>query len=274
MNKRNFLDEILARRRKQVALDRANCDLEAFHRQALHAREGKPPHRLRTALANSGSVQIIGEFKRASPSRGVIRKDADVTETVALYESAGVCAVSVLTEPEFFRGSLDDLRQARAATELPILRKDFIIDNIQIDEAARAGADAILLIAAALDDTDLTRLRTLAEDEFGLDALVEVHTAEEMGRAANCGAKLIGVNNRNLQTFETSLETSEKLSSLAPEGVTLVSESGICSAADIKRLTDCGYNGFLIGERLMRAEDPVALIRSLRGLDIEEQCRA
>jgi indole-3-glycerol phosphate synthase len=188
----------------------------------------------------------------------------------ALYEVAGVCAISILTEPDFFDGSLDDLRQARAATKLPILRKDFIVDEYQIDEAAAARADAILLIVAALPDFELSRLRKHAEDELGLDALVEVHTTEDMKRATQAGAKLIGVNNRDLRTFTTSLETSAELAALAPVDATLVSESGISSPAQIKQLVRCGYNGFLIGESLMRAPNPAALIHSLRRTKIEE----
>ncbi len=183
---------------------------------------------------------------------------------IALYEAGGAAAISVLTEPEFFKGSLDDLKAARATTRLPILRKDFIVDEIQIVEAAAAGADAILLIVAALSDEELSRFRALAEEELGLDALVEVHDAAEMERAIQCGATLIGVNNRNLRTFATSLETSVELAALAPPGATLVSESGISSRADIVRLQECGYRGFLIGESLMRAADPVALLESLR----------
>ncbi len=182
---------------------------------------------------------------------------------IARYERGGACAISILTEPQFFRGSLDDLRQARALTELPILRKDFIVDEFQIYEAAAAGADAVLLIVAALTDAELSRFRELAEGELGLDALVEVHDAAEMERAAACGAKLIGVNNRDLRTFVTLLATSEALAPAAPAGSILVSESGISSRADIDRLRGCGYRGFLIGESLLRADDPAALLHSL-----------
>lgn len=270
MSKGNFLEEILARRRKQVAQDRAVCVPQILRREAERAREARSPHRLRSALQQSSGVKIIGEFKRASPSLGFIRRDAQVGPMIALYEKGGVCAISVLTEPDFFHGWLEDLRQARAVTALPILRKDFIVDEYQINEAAAAGADAILLIGAALTDSDLLRLRRFAEDELGLDALMEVHTAEEMQRASNCGATLIGVNNRDLRTFATSLETSVELAALAPADVTLVSESGISSRADIDRLNRCGYHGFLIGESLMRAADPAALISSLRRTEIKE----
>jgi len=260
---KNFLDEIVKRRRQQLATDRIT--------DVTRARVATTtPHHLRRALMEHEGINIIGEFKRASPSCGVIRENAQPAQNVTLYESAGVCAISVLTEPDYFRGSLEDLREARAVTRLPILRKDFIVDEFQIDEAAEAGADAILLIVAALRDEELTRLRRIAEDELGLDALVEVHTAEEMRRATLCGATLIGVNNRDLRTLTTSLETSAQLAEFAPAGATLVSESGLSSPADIARLRQCGYHGFLIGESLMRSADPVALIHSLRGIEKEE----
>lgn len=255
--KDNFLDEIVAVRRQQVAMDRTVA-------QAIHPPAGKGRRRLRGALRAEDGVAIIAEFKRASPSLGMIRGDANAAEMAALYETGGARAISVLTEPQYFKGSLEDLRAIRASTSLPILRKDFIVDEFQIEEAAAAGADAILLIVAALTDAELLRFRILAEDELGLDALVEVHHAEEMKRAATSGAKLIGVNNRDLRTFTTSLETSVQLAVLAPADATLVSESGISSAADIERLRRCGYRGFLIGESLMRAADPVALLESLR----------
>ncbi len=251
----NFLDKIVAARRAHIA---------ASERTVPEVRTRTPGRRLRAALRENEEVAIIAEFKRASPSLGEIRGDADPARMIALYEAGGARAISVLTEPEFFKGSLDDLRAARATTSLPILRKDFIVDQMQIMEAAAAGADAILLIVAALTEAELACFRTLAEEELGLDALVEVHDAGEMKRAIDCGAKLIGVNNRNLRTFQTSLETSVELASLAPPDMTLVSESGISSRADIERLRGCGYRGFLIGESLMRATDPVALLESLR----------
>ncbi len=232
-------------------------------RPTVPPRTGADAHRLRAALRDHDGVSIIAEFKRASPSLGEIRPDADLAQVIAQYESGGACAFSVLTEPTFFRGSLEDLRQARTLTARPILRKDFIVDEFQIHEAAAAGADAVLLIVAALTDAELLRFRILAEDELGLDALVEVHDAAEMQRAATCGARLIGVNNRDLRTFVTSLETSEALAPLAPAGALLISESGLRSRADIDRLRRCGYRGFLIGETLMRADDPAALLQSL-----------
>lgn len=259
----DFLEKIVAARRARVEADRAGRDEAELRAQAALLRSGQATQRLRSALRSGSDVAIIAEFKRASPSLGEIRPGADPAQVVALYEAGGAAAISVLTEPEFFKGSLDDLRAARAVTRLPILRKDFIFDEIQIVEAAAGGADAVLLIVAVLSDEDLARFRDLAE-ELGLDALVEVHDVDEMERATQCGATLIGVNNRNLRTFQTSLETSIELAALAPADTTLVSESGIASRADVERLEGCGYRGFLIGESLMRAADPVALLESLR----------
>jgi indole-3-glycerol phosphate synthase len=174
--------------------------------------------------------------------------------------------MSVLTEEDYFAGSLDDLRQVKAVVDLPVLRKDFIVDEYQVYESAAAGADAILLIVAVLDDEELLRLRRLAEDELYMDALVEVHTSDEMKRAAACGAKLIGVNNRDLRTFEVSLDTSLRLAREAPAEAVLISESGLKNSDDLRCLYDAGYRGFLIGETLMRAEDPEQALRSFRGL--------
>lgn len=222
------------------------------------------PHAFFRALQRD-SVNIIAEFKRRSPSKGVIREDANPIEIARAYQAGGAVAMSVLTEEDYFDGSLDDLRQVKSTIDLPVLRKDFIVDEYQVYESAVAGADAILLIVAVLDDELLARLRRLAEDELHMDALVEVHTSEEMRRAVACGAKLIGVNNRDLRTFEVSLETSLSLAREAPAGALLISESGLNNAADLQRLYDAGYRGFLIGETLMRAEDPAAALRSLRG---------
>lgn len=255
----SFLEQILVRRRDDV---RALVPPPVMRTRS--------PHRFSSALRRSGT-NIIAEFKRASPSLGPIRLDAKIEEVVRLYQSAGARALSILTEPNFFGGSLDDLRHARAITDLPILRKDFIVDERQIEEAAAAGADAILLIVAALSDGELQRFGEHA-DELGLDALVEVHTADEMRRAASSGAKLIGVNNRDLRSFKTSLETSERMAELAPPGTLLVTESGITSRTDVERLARCGYSGFLIGESLMRAADPAASIRSLRGEPLIKIC--
>jgi indole-3-glycerol phosphate synthase len=193
----------------------------------------------------------------------VIRNGADPAQIACEYASAGAAAISVLTEENYFNGSLDDLRAIRSAVGLPLLRKDFLFDEYQIYEAASAGADAILLIVAALDDASLASLREIAEEELGLDALIEVHDESEMKRAAHCGANFIGVNNRDLRTFEVSLDTSLKLADRAPEHAILISESGLRTADDLLRLKDVGYRGFLIGESLMRAESPREALAAL-----------
>jgi indole-3-glycerol phosphate synthase len=209
-------------------------------------------------------VNIIAEFKRASPSKGEIRAGASVAETVRAYERGGATAVSVLTEEDYFRGSLRDLQEAKACTRLPVLRKDFVFDEYQVFESAAAGADALLLIVAALEDDVLGSLLRVTE-ELGLDALVEVHTAAELERATVAGAHIVGVNNRDLRTFDVSLQTSIELAGRAPAGMLLVSESGLRGAGDVDRLRACGFRAFLVGETLMRAENPEAALRYLAG---------
>ena len=249
----SILSEIVDRKRQRVEQAKQAIPLEAVESGS---------HRFRDALLRDG-INIIAEFKRRSPSKGVIRANADLNQIVKRYEAGGASAISVLTEEDYFSGSLDDLRNAKSIIDLPVLRKDFIVDEYQVYESAAAGADAVLLIVAALDNARLSFLRNLAEERLGMDALVEVHDAEEMKRAAACGAKLIGVNNRNLHTFDVSLETSLSLVSAAPKDALLISESGLKTAADLSRLRDAGYRGFLIGESLMRSDNPEAALREL-----------
>ena len=251
----SFLSEIIERKRQRLASAKRTIPFDNFERRS-------DPHRFRQALLNDG-INIIAEFKRRSPSKGVIRADADLEQIARSYEAGGAAAISVLTEEDYFSGSLDDLRTIKSIVDLPVLRKDFIFDDYQIYESAAAGADAVLLIVAALDDEKLVSLRRLAEDSLGLDALVEVHTREEMQRAIACGANVIGVNNRNLHTFEVSIETSLSLAKEAPPGTVLISESGLNNSTDLARLRDAGYHGFLIGESLMRSENPGAALRDL-----------
>jgi len=261
---KNIFSQILDRKRKAVAQLRADPSSRNFRECALEFRKNANPHRLLQALkADSRRPNIIAEFKRRSPSAGIIRDDLTVGEIVHCYERGGACAISILTDVEYFGGSIADLRAARSATNLPLLRKDFIIDPIQIFEAAIAGADAVLLIVAALDDASLQELRSLAEDELRLDALVEVHTSEELRRALNAGAKFIGVNNRDLRAFQISLNTSERLIAEVPRGRILISESGLQSAESLLRLRKVGFRGFLVGEALMRAPDPETALRNL-----------
>ena len=255
------LSEIIAKKRERVAAAKETVPLERMRDLAYEARRGAKPHALLNALRAEG-INVIAEFKRRSPSKGMIRADANLTEIAQSYRAGGAVAISVLTEEDYFAGSLDDLRRVKATVELPTLRKDFLFEEYQVYESAAAGADALLLIVAALDDELLSRLRGLAEDELGIDALVEVHTSDEMKRAAACGANLIGVNNRDLRTFEVSLETSISLADKAPGGAVLISESGLHSSQDLQRLRQAGYHGFLIGETLMRSADPENALRS------------
>ncbi|MBD0370601.1 MAG: indole-3-glycerol phosphate synthase TrpC [Pyrinomonadaceae bacterium] len=259
----DFLTEIMARKRERVAQAKELCAVEALRASALKARATARPHALLNALQDGSRLNVIAEVKRASPSKGIINALINPEWLARRYEDGGACAVSVLTEEDRFRGSLEDLRRVRAAVRLPLLRKDFIFDEYQLYEAACAGADALLLIVAALDDTTLSRLRQITEDELGMDALVEVHTREELRRAAACGSRLVGVNNRNLHSFEVSLDTSVELASLAPAGATMISESGLGTTDDLLRLRALGYKGFLIGETLMRAEEPEKSLREL-----------
>jgi len=259
----DFLERIIEQKRERLARSMTLRTLEELRREAARVRSEAKPHALRTALERSDNFNIIAEIKRASPSLGDIRKDISPSKLAREYERGGAAAISILTEEDNFKGSLGDLREVRAVTALPLLRKDFIVDEWQLYEAAAARADALLLIVAALNDATLARLRGITEEELGMDALVEVHTAEEMGRAASCGAKLIGVNNRNLHSFEVTLETSVNLIGDSPPGVLLVSESGLRTQADLRRLKALGYQGFLIGENFMRADRPAQALSSL-----------
>lgn len=252
----NVLSEIIGKKRERVADAKERVPLPEVRRR-------ENPHALRAALRAEG-INIIAEFKRRSPSKGVIRADANLKEIVQNYEAGGAVGISVLTEEDYFDGSLDDLRTVKTAVDLPVLRKDFVVDQYQVYESAAAGADAILLIVAALDDETLSQLRRVAEDELGMDALVEVHTSEEMKRAVGSGATLIGVNNRDLRTFEVSLQTSLSLAREAPSEALLISESGLRGPDDLRRLREAGYHGFLIGETLMRCDNPEQALRTLR----------
>ncbi|HTB13820.1 MAG TPA: indole-3-glycerol phosphate synthase TrpC [Bryobacteraceae bacterium] len=239
---------------RNMSQQRAELERAAAHR--------KDVRNFRAALIQSPPA-IISEIKKASPSKGVLLEVFDPAAIATLYSSGGAAALSVLTDREFFKGSLDDLHAARTAVGLPVLRKDFTIDEIHVIEGAAHGADAILLIAALLDESQLRRFRELAE-HYNMAALVEVHGEEELNRALASGASIVGVNNRNLHTFEVTLETSLRLAEKIPSGIIKVTESGIHSSADIKRLTDSGFNAFLVGEHLMKSADRSAALRELR----------
>jgi indole-3-glycerol phosphate synthase len=210
----------------------------------------------------SQAPAVIAEIKKASPSRGVLAEEFDPAEIAHEYERGGAAALSVLTDEKHFQGSLQDLGAARAAAHLPALRKDFTIDAYHVHQAAAYGADAILLIAAILTERQMRDFRELAE-RYRMAALVEVHDADELGPAVASGARIIGVNNRDLRTFEVSLETSLRLADRMPSGVVRVAESGIHSAADVARLRAAGYQAFLVGEHLMKSGDPAAALEAL-----------
>jgi indole-3-glycerol phosphate synthase len=258
-----FLTEIIELKKIRLAIAKANRDFDELKRAAFAIRATAKHHRLRENLQRD-QINIIAEIKRASPSKGVINDKIDVAETARIYEDGGACAISVLTEEDRFKGSLEDLITARKAVETPILRKDFIFDEFQIYEAAEAGADVILLIAAMLDDETLTKLHDLVERELGLDALVEVHTLEELERVKKMNAKIIGVNNRDLHTFKVSLDVSRELIKHAPKDALMITESGITSGEEILELKNLSFAGFLIGETLMRSGNPTEMLRKLQ----------
>jgi indole-3-glycerol phosphate synthase len=253
----DILARIVAKKREDLA--RTVQPLEAWERAAelcLAARRD-----FRAALA-ARPPAIIAEIKQASPSKGTLSHSFDPPRIARAYQAGGAAALSVLTDERFFQGSLADLQAARAAVSLPVLRKDFTIDPAQILEAAAHGADAILLIAAILSARQIRDFRETAA-RYRLSALVEVHNRRELDAAIDAGADLIGVNNRNLATFEVTLETSLALAEHMPAGALLVSESGIHLAADIVRLRAAGYHAFLVGEHLMKSGDPAAALRKL-----------
>jgi indole-3-glycerol phosphate synthase len=259
------LDEIVAATRRRVAETKPKADLRQLDRQAeKHVPRG---FRLGLEAGTGNGIAVIAELKRASPSRGLIRSDFDPASLAIELEHAGAAALSVLTDAEFFQGSLGNLRHASAGTKLPCLRKDFIVDEFQLLEARANSADAILLIVAALSRSELKSLARRA-GEYGLDVLCEVHDEEELQFAVDAGCTLIGVNNRDLRTFQVDLETAIRLANFIPKSAFTVAESGIRSGADVARLSAAGYRAFLIGESLMSAKSPGA---ALKGFLLEAQ---
>ena len=253
-----ILDDIIAVKRREVAERR-----KAIPPAALEKTIGEmPPTRdFRNALAG-GDCRIVAEVKRRSPSRGVIREDFDPVRIAVSYEQNGAAAVSVLTDETFFGGSSEDLTAVKGAVSLPVLRKEFIIDPWQIEETRAIGADALLLVAAILGESELREYRGLAAS-LGLASLVEVHDREELGKALSSGAEIIGINNRDLRTFMTDVATSVALAPLIPADRIVVAESGIRSRAEIEALMRAGVRGFLIGETLIAARDIGAALRGL-----------
>jgi indole-3-glycerol phosphate synthase len=254
-----ILDDILAEKRREIAASKSRSPLAELRTRAQwnEKRRGFS----RALRANSGRA-IIAEIKKASPSRGVIRADFDPARHAREYEASGATCISVLTDGPFFQGHLEHLAIVRTSTGLPILRKDFVLDPYQIAEARAFGADAVLLIVAALEASALRDLAAVSAAE-GMDTLVEVHDERELEIALAAGSGLIGINNRDLRTFETSLDVSRRLAPLVPPGVVVIAESGIRSPADLSSLASAGVHAFLVGEQLMASEDPGKALASL-----------
>ena len=255
-----FLETVVERTQAGLAARMREVPAAELESRLGPVRRGRP---FSEALIAEG-ISLIAEMKRASPSRGPIRPEASVTEVVQAYQRAGARAVSVLTESAYFGGSLDDLVEARAACELPLLRKDFVVDEYQLLEARAAGADAVLLIVAALDPDRLGALMGAASD-LGMDSLVEVHDEDEVRVAVDAGAEVLGINNRDLHSLEVDLETTFRLLADVPAGTVVVSESGITRSEDVESLEKAGVDAILVGEALMRSDDPVRAVRELLG---------
>lgn len=256
------LDRIVAATRTRVAESKRVADLRALERQA----EKHVPRGFRRALAarSQDGIAVIAELKKASPSKGLIRAEFDAAALAKELEAAGAAALSVLTDEEFFQGSLENLRKASAAVAIPCLRKDFILDEFQLLEARANAADAVLLIVAALSQEELISLSASARSH-GLDVLCEVHDRQELDRAVGARCDLIGVNTRDLRSFKVDLQTAIALADRFPGDIVRVAESGIGSAQDVSLLRSAGYHAFLVGESLMRAERPGAALRELMG---------
>jgi len=255
-----ILDDIVAYKKLEVDIQKSNAPLDVIKRDlsSVDAIRG-----FRTAISAPGRISLIAEIKKASPSRGVIRSDFDPEAIARIYQENGAAAISVLTDSKFFQGDLSFLARVRSATSsLPILRKDFIIDEYQIYQSRLAGADAILLIAAILDLTTLTRFLSIARD-VDLDCLVEVHTADELAMVLDTYAPVIGINNRDLRIFETDIRTTGRLMQMIPKDRVVVSESGVSSKEDVEFLRGCGVNAMLVGESLMRSDDIGLKLRRL-----------
>jgi indole-3-glycerol phosphate synthase len=256
-----MLEQIV--KRKRDWLDQINSR-STIDDMAKSVQDMSPARSLRANLTKERQLALIAEIKRRSPSRGILNNNIDVTRLVRTYEEAGASAVSVLTEEQYFSGSIDDLRIARENTTLPILRKDFIIEESQIWESRAIGADAVLLIAAILENNQLYDLHALAH-EIGLETIIEIHSKEELDRAKCLKPEIIGINNRNLKTFHVSLQTVENLYPLIPCDSICISESGIKTREDMLRVQECGVDAVLIGEGIVTSKDPFNKIRKLLG---------
>ena len=260
----DILDKIVSVKREELAAARQHRSLASWREAAEARRDTRGFIRALRGRVQAGQAAVIAEIKKASPSKGVIREHFVPAEIAVQYESQGAACLSVLTDERFFQGHADDLVRARAACSLPALRKDFMIDEYQVHQARAIGADCILLIAACLDDAQMADLEACAL-ALGLDVLVEVHDAAELDRALRLKTPLVGVNNRNLRTFEVTLETTLGLLSRVPADRLLVTESGIHTAADVQRMRACNVHTFLVGEAFMRAPNPGQALAALFG---------
>ncbi|HET7482464.1 MAG TPA: indole-3-glycerol phosphate synthase TrpC [Actinomycetota bacterium] len=256
----SFLDDLLSSTRLRIDAAKQKVTEEALE-QRIASQDA--PRGFAAALRGTEDVAIIAEIKRATPSKGALDLDLDAGAAAAAYADGGAAAISVLTEPEFFKGSLEDLDHARG-TGLPVLQKDFVLDPFQVLEARAAGADAVLLIVRTVGD-DLGRLRALVE-ALSMDALVEIHHDDELDVALDAGARLIGINHRDLSSFEVDPERTAKVAARVPDDVTLVALSGISTRAQVEALRDAGAHAVLVGEALVRSDDPARTLRELRGV--------
>lgn len=259
-----ILDDIKLKRSEQLEREKAKVSFSDI-KKAAESISLPCKDFMGALMVSSTEIAVIAEVKKASPSKGIIQPDFKPAETACAYEKAGAKAISCLTEEYYFNGSSEYLKSIRECVDIPILRKDFIFDPYQIYEARVIGADAILLIAAMLDIKTMTEYRKIAED-LGLSVLAESHNEEELNSVLEAGCKIVGINNRNLKTFEVTLDTTEKLSGLVPDDCIIVAESGIKDNGDVRRLKKCGANAFLIGETLMRSENIANTLSELTDL--------
>ena len=255
-----YLDKIVQSHREVASRDQRNLDDLAGQASALSSTRG---FRARLVQGSRESLCVIAEIKRKSPSKGVLHANLDAARIASLYEQGGALCLSVLTDEHFFGGSVDDLQIARASTSLPVIRKDFTVSEFDVLDARLMGADCVLLIAAALTDDELSRFHDLAV-QIGLEVLVETHDEHELERALNVGATIVGVNQRDLITFEVDHARAERMASLIPPTVVRVAESGVRNADDARRLRDAGYDAVLVGESIVTSIDPVAAVRDLK----------
>lgn len=257
-----FLSRMVSHKQQEIAELKRRVSLAELQQRV---RAQTAPRDFRRALTGGENIAVIAEMKKASPSAGVLRENYDPKRLAKNYSENGAAALSILTDAEFFHGHLDHLQQAQAASALPLLRKDFLVEPYQVLEARAHGADAILLIVAILDRSQLFELLSIA-GELGMQALVETHNEAEIDKALLAGADIIGINNRDMQTFEVSLETTERLAKLIPRSCVRVAESGLTSRQDVERMAACGMDAILVGSHLMRQPDPGKALSTLTGV--------